>query len=487
MKKFSKYLTISLLLLLGLCCIGVLFLFFVPDSSIFGITYISKANEISTTPVSTSSVSRVVLNSRSYNVNIQTSDDGTIYAEMNSKSFGFVHKKHKLANLTQSKRSNSLTIDVIEPRGLIYKNNSIITLYLPKNTAIDLAIENKNAKVSVIDNAVKIKNLYYHANKGKLNLTNGSVTGTIDLNLEKSTCTFNKDFKTNNNATIIRTTTGKLVANETSLGNVEVLSSKRGSIYIAECKDFIFKPVKAGGVVVIDKLEQAQVNTSDTNFHFGKVLSGGTIEISDLGKVQISELNGSASITTSSGNVSIAKSLSPVYVKSRTGNITVNNAYQSVTIDAISGKVHVNFAKDAKTGKDGATNEYFRGLYANLKNADLTATGVEHVGKIGTNSGINAYGDAKVTISMRDVLGENDIKSYTNSIFVTVEKTATYTLTTNSTNGSVRVNLAQIPEYNGYTGITKRVTHVNCPSQCLNTLNVSTHSGHLTLIDTLVK
>jgi len=486
MKKVSKYITISLLLLLGLCCVGVLFLFFVPDSSIFGITYISKNVKVSTTPVSTSYVSRVVINSRSYDLNIVSSDEGNIYAEIDSKSFGFVHKKHKTANIVQSTRNNSVTIDVVEPHGFIYKNNSTITLYLPKNTAIDLAIHNKKAKVSVNDESVKINNLYYNAQKGKLNLLNGSIIGNLDLNLVKSTCTIFKDFKTNKNTTTINTTTGKLVARETVLGNVEVFSSKRGTIQILECKDFIFKPVTAGGTVQIDKLEQAQVNTSDTNFYFGLITSGGTIEISKSGLVQIGELNGDASITTDSGDIAVNKSLSPVYAKSRAGNISITDAYQKVTVDAISGKVFVSFAEDANSNINSATNEYYRTLHATLKNADLTAHGVEHVGAIDTNSGILAYGDAKVSVYMKNVYGKNAIKCNSNSLFVQVEKTAKYTLTTNSTQGSVRVNLAQIPEYNGYTNITKRITHVNSYSQCSDTLTVSTESGHLTLIDTLV-
>ena len=485
MKKVSKYLTITLLMLLGLCSVGVLFLFFVPDSSIFGITYISKQVQVASTPVSASSINRVVLNSRSYNVNIKSTNEGNIYAEIDSKSFGFVHKKNKTATISQNSYNNSLLLDIAEPKGFIYGNNSSVTLYLPKSSAMSLSINNKNATVTVNDESVTIKNLYYNANKGKLNLINGSVTGSIDLNLSKSTCTIYKEFKTNRNATTIKTTTGKLIAKESVLGNVEVLSSKRGTIQIFECKDFIFKPTVAGGVVGIDKLEQAQVITSDTNLYFGKITSGGTIEMSDSGKVQIEELNGSASITTKSGNITINKSLSPISVKSKTGNITINNAYQGVTIDAVSGKVTVSFAEDAKSDKNTATGEYYRTLHATLKGADLTAYGVEHVGEIGTNSGIYASGNGKVTIHMINVFGTNDIKTNSNSCFVKITKTATYTLTTNSSHGSVRVNLTQTPEYNGYTDITKRVTHVNSSSQCANTLNVSTESGHLTLVDTL--
>ena len=74
--------------------------------------------------------------------NATLSEDGNIYAEIDSKSFGFVHKKNKEANIVLSNRNNSLTFNVIEPHGVIYKNNSLVTLYLPANTVIDLAINN---------------------------------------------------------------------------------------------------------------------------------------------------------------------------------------------------------------------------------------------------------------------------------------------------------------------------------------------------------
>ena len=70
MKKFWKYFTILILLLIGLFCVGLLYLFFVPSAELFGIKYISLNKDVYTQEYAAESVNTVVLNSRSYDVNI---------------------------------------------------------------------------------------------------------------------------------------------------------------------------------------------------------------------------------------------------------------------------------------------------------------------------------------------------------------------------------------------------------------------------------
>ncbi len=486
MNKVVKYTIITLLLLFGLFCIGIIFLFFVPDSSIFGVTYISKSIELKTDPIAASSVSNITINSRSYYVTIKSTDDSSVHAEMRSKSFGFVNKKNKTPTLSQLYKDNTITLNITEPHGCMAKNGSTIALYLPKNKAFNISINNKNATVAMDDSNVKINDLNYSSEKGKLKLISGSINGEIDLNLAKSQCTVSEHIKTNNNALRLNITSGSFIATESSFGNIEVTQNKRGTIKIHECKDFIFKPITAGGVVVIDKLEQAQISTSDTNVYLGAIASGGTINVNASGNIHIANLTGAASITTHTGSIKVLRSNSPLFVKSKSGDITINEAYQPINVEANSGKVYIAFSQYAKTGLNSATNEYFRTLHANIHDANLTAYGVEHLGAIGSNSGFVSTGDGKVSIYMDNVYGQNAVKTASNNLFIQVEKSAVYTLTTASAHGSLRVNLAQIPEYNGYTETASRTTFVNSHSQSSNTLTVSTEAGSLTLLDTLV-
>ena len=486
MKKVAKYTIISLLLLLGLCCLGVLYMFFVPNAKLFGVTYISKNVKVASAHFDVTQFSGVKINSRAYDLNIVATDNDKVYAEIDSRSFGFVLEKNSKPEIEYSIKNGYLNLNIIEPHGFMLKNNSSVTVYLPNNLDLNVAISNKSANVYVADAGVCFNDLYYTSESGTLKLIKGSVEGALDLDLAKSVCTIDNTFLTNENALKLSLTSGKFLANETIFGNVEVKANKRGVIKIYQCKDFIYKPVSAGGSVHVSNLEQVQVNTSDTDLYLGKISSGGNINISASGNVSINELNGDAFVTTNSGIIAIGKSISPVSATTDSGNITINNAYQRVTVNANSGRVTVNFAEDAGTGFDNALNSYYRTLYAHLNNAYLSASGVEHVGAAGNNTGIDAYGNGRVWISMKNVYGENSIKSNSNNIFVQVEKTSIYTLTTSSSHGSVRVNLAQIAEYNGYTDISRRITYVNSTSISSNSLTVRTAGGHMVVVDTLL-
>jgi hypothetical protein len=158
MKKVWKYVIITLLMLLGLCCVGVLYLFFVPNSSLFGITYINNNKKLSSLKYDKEDVTEVVLNSRAYEINILTSSDSNIYTEVKSHSFGFVLTKNEVCDIKATLTNNILTLNVIEPYGLATPNNSEINLYLPANKSFDLTLINKKAKI-ILDTDIKINNL----------------------------------------------------------------------------------------------------------------------------------------------------------------------------------------------------------------------------------------------------------------------------------------------------------------------------------------
>ena len=100
MKNVVKYVTITLLMLLGLCCVGVLYLFFIPNSSIFNITYINHS-ELSTSKVyAANEVSHVVLNSRAYDIQVVSTKKENVKVEVFANSFGFVLTKNENVEYT---------------------------------------------------------------------------------------------------------------------------------------------------------------------------------------------------------------------------------------------------------------------------------------------------------------------------------------------------------------------------------------------------
>ena len=171
MKKVGKYLTITILLLTGLFFVGLLYLFFVPKSTLFGITFISYNEKTLTDYYESSQVEKVVLNSRSYAINVEASSNSKIYAKIENHSLGYVLEDNKDLKISQSVSNKTLKLTIVEPYGAAFKNNSLITLYLPKNEAVDLVIENKNANVVIEDDDVIIRTLTYTAEKGNFDVS----------------------------------------------------------------------------------------------------------------------------------------------------------------------------------------------------------------------------------------------------------------------------------------------------------------------------
>ncbi len=485
MKKVGKYVVITLLLLLGLCCVGVLYLFFIPNSTLFNISYLSKAKTIQTEKV-TEYVSSVTVNSRAYDVRIETTSEDEIYLKLVSKSFGFVLNKNKTADVKATIKNGSLTYDVTEPHGFIARNRSYIVLYIPEDSNLNLKLFNKKAKTTIKDEAVKINNLTYSTQSGDVFFEKGTIVGSLNLNLGNAEFYMGEKVKTFSNNIDLEINKGAFYAPESKLGNIEILSNNRGVVEINECLDLIHNTSKtSGGRIEIAKLELATVSTSDTNLIFGEICAGAVINLTQSGKVTIDTVSiNLVDITTNSGNIKIGESSAKLILTSDSGNITVGAATKEVSIHSNYGDAEIDFHKD--TPHFDNSNNYYRTLYADIKNGKLTATGVENIGS-GIDKGINVSGNARVYLTMTDVVGQNMLLGGNGNVSVVINHSSIYRLTTQSDSGNVRVNLAQIADSNGYTTKDTRVTLVNTVnSSTPNSLNISTKAGDLKVLDTLM-
>ena len=132
-------------MLLGLGCAGVLYLFFVPNSSLFNITYINYNIKKETSKYSSANISTIELNSRAYEIEILQSEDDNVYLKARATSFGFVNVKNKDFSIQSNLRNSTLTINIIEPHGFATSNLSSLKLYVPaeKNQGTIMTIRHK--------------------------------------------------------------------------------------------------------------------------------------------------------------------------------------------------------------------------------------------------------------------------------------------------------------------------------------------------------
>jgi len=493
MKKAGKYVILSLLLLLGLGCVGVLYLFFIPNSTLFNIKYINLNEKVKSFNYNISNVSNIYVNSRAYEVNLLPSNTNSIYVEVYSNSFGFVHKDHSSTRIDSTLKNGNLTFDIKEPYGFATKNSSYIRVYIPESSEVNVNLSNKKATTNIDSPTLKIKDLNYSTSKGQFNFYQGEITGSLKLNLNKSKFIVHSKVKTNNNNVEIKMTTAKFIASDSTFGNISIIENERGVINVHECITITANNENmktAGGQININKINsQANIRTGDTILTFGEV-ENATIDILNSGSVSIGTLNALSYITTNTGNIHIEKCEGPAVLHTYSGNITIPSAKKKISVQTTTGSANITFSEDAD--HYSPTDEYpSRILYARIYNGTLIAKGVEHVG-VSNNAnevdfeGIKVTGVGKVDITMNNVCGENEIIGNNGNVNVVVNYQSIYTLTTSSVLGNVRVNLLQTSNFNGYTSKLSTQTNVNCNTISSNLLNVSTHRGNLTLLDSMI-
>ena len=480
MKKVWKYLIITILMLLGLCCVGVLYLFFIPNSSLFNITYLHKSETVSAAPAEQSTVSRIVLNSRAYKVNIWSTKDQTVQLEVVSKTFGFVSTDNKHVKVSSNIKNNTLTFDIQEAYGFAILNGSHINLYIPQDKIYDLSLTNKSAQTNLLSTKIQINNFTYKTNSGDLNLEQGKISGGISLDLNRAVGSISNVFETNKNNISLKLTTGKFYAKNSTLGDVTISKNERGVISIKECNRLSSNIATAGGSINISKLAHINVKTSDTDIKITEVTDGAIVYLTKMGSVNIGTLKGVSDISTNSGSINLNVIESPLTLKTNSGNINVKAAKMTIDITSEYGDVVINFHKDAQSYLD---NNNSRVLIANIYNSKLTANGVEHIGLASADEGIKVRGNGRVYLNMKNVYGNNSIEGKNGNVKTVINKDSEYILTTQSNSGNVKVNLMQIASFGGYKTKTLTTTNVNCTSSA-NSLTVTTNNGDLTILDT---
>lgn len=482
MRTFWKYFLIIILLLIGLCAVGVLYLFFVPNSSLFGITYISYREDIYSKGYSTESISKVELNSRNYQVNVVPSSTDEISLKVYSNSLGFVLVKNSEVVINESVEGNTLIFNVTEPYGLATANSSYIELRVPAVDNLDITLTNRNATTYLNSSDLVINNLTYRTSNGDFNFESGVIRGSFDIELGNANFTIGPNVVTNNNNVTIAMTTGQFSAQESTLGDFTINQNNRGVFLIKQCNNFVININEGGGRVEIETVSRLNITSSDTNIYVENITDGATINLTKSGRVEISNIYGYSDIATNDGSIYIKNSTSPLILQSSDGHITVDSTIQRINASTEYGDINITFNEQAPSFSEDANA---RTATVRTNNGKVTLRGVENID-------VNLSENGRAEIYMNNVYGENILSGNTGSIYLVVRENPAnkYTLVTQSGSGYVSVNLMQHAT-GGYQTNERTETLVHFTSGDSaddlvwdeNVITVSTTSGDLIVRD----
>lgn len=456
--------------------IGVLYLFFIPNATLFGIDYISLNEVKYSNAYDSKNVNTIEMSSRGYKVKVISTDSENISAKVYANTLGFVKKKSSEVKINGQISSGVLDLDISEPHGWAWKGDSYIELYVPQSKSFDLKLDNKSAKTYISNQNTKIENLTYTTNSGYFYISNATINKDINLNLQKAKCYIEDNAKLNKNNITLSFTSGDLIAKNMDFGNVFINKNKGGTIDIKSC-DSITAKVNAGGRYTIGTAGIVDIVSEDTNVEIGTIDIGCFIELKESGKVNIANLNCSAaSIETNDGDIKIENVSSAVRLKSDEGDIVVKNATKSITAINKYGNISISFKEDIGSYDDSTT---YREVDITNNNGKVDVYGAEKVK-------INVSGKGRINVEMRNVVKDSVINGYIGDISVVVNKDAKFNLSAGGTTGSIRANFHNTVHSGGYTESNiPDVVPVNGGSS-ENSLTITSKKGDIKVIDTVI-
>ncbi len=476
MKAILRFIIIALVVALGLAMIGVLYLFFIPNATLFGIDYISLNEAKYSNAYNSATIDTIDLSSRGYTVKVVATDSDNISAKVYANTLGFVKKKSSEVKINGQITGGVLDLDISEPHGWAWKGNSYIELYVPQNKSFDLKLNNNSAKTYISNANTNIENFTYTTNSGYLYISNATINKDINLNLQKAKCYIEDNAKLNKNDITLSFTSGDLIAPNMNFAIVQINKNKSGTININSC-DSITAKVNAGGRYTIGTAGIVDIVSQDTNVEIGTITEGCSITLTKSGKVNINNINcAAANIVTNTGKIAIENANESVILKSDEGDITIKNATKLVTIDNKYGNINITFKSDI-AGYDSTTT--YRSAKITNYNGKVNVVGVENIDLTIGNKG-------RANIEMRDVKKENVISGNIGDISVVVNKDAKFNLSAGGTTGSIRVNFNDTIHSGGYTESNiPEIVPVNGGSE-ENKLTITNKKGDIKVVDTVL-
>ncbi|MBR1987513.1 MAG: DUF4097 family beta strand repeat protein [Clostridia bacterium] len=476
MKGIFRFIIIALIATLGLAMVGVLYLFFIPNATLFGIDYISLNKVYRSQAYNAEKIETIDLSSRAYEVRIVPTDSKNISVKIYANTLGFVKKKYSEVKLDATITGSVLDMNVSEPHGFAWKNDSYIELYLPQTKSYNLTLNNASSKTYLTSAKLKVKEFEYTTNTGNLYLENLEISQGIDLNLSKAKCYMEGNVKLNNNDIELSMSAGDLVAPKCSFKNVTVNKNKGGTIEIKSCEIFTAK-VNAGGRYSVGTADIVNIVSEDTNVNIGTITKGCSITLTKSGKVEVTNVNcPAASIETDTGSIKVKNANEAIRLKSIEGDIVVNNATKLVTAENEYGNIDITFKSDLDSYTKDTT---YRSVDLKNYNGKVSVHGVDNIKLKISNKG-------RANIEMNNVLKASTISGNIGDISVVINKDAKFNLSATGTTGSINVNFLEFEQSGGYTEDSiPDIVQINGGSS-ENSLTITNKKGDIKVLDTVL-
>jgi len=485
-KRILNFVLVTILLLLGLFCVGLLYLFFVPNSTLFGVTFISRNNKALSETYHYDDVQLVKLSANRFDIEICESPNNDIYVQTLDKSLGYTTVKNKNMIIKSELVNNVVTYTITEPTGALFKSSSYVKLFVPNQKIIDVKIVNNKSETIIEDSNVVVGNLSYTTKSGDIVFEKGKVKNKISLNLNKADCEFEREFQLEDANLDIKSTSGKVEAKRLNFNNVNILENKNAVIQINQCNSISQSNPSTGGKIEINKLNTASITAGDTNIIINEVAVGVNIDLKKSGYVKINSFldnsnSETSSIITNSGDITISNCKSSIIVNTKDGNINISNAYRYCKATSTSGNITISYAEDAQSfDADGIS----RSAYIVTTTGKINLTGVEYLPILEIKQ------DGSATVNFTNVLGENEIIANEGNIGVVIDMNAKFNFKSTSNAGDVKVNFTQTEKTGGWTDKripkdeNKDFISINNYNDTKNSLSITSTSGNIYVVDT---
>lgn len=484
-KRVLNIILITILLILGLFCVGLMYLFFIPDSTLFNITFVSRNNIAKSATFNYKMVETVKLETNRFATKICESPDENVYVEVTDKSLGYTLVKNKDLKIEHEYINNIVTFTVTEPTGVLFSASSEIRLYIPNEKTINVEIENKKSDTSLKDGNVQLGSFSYTTKSGDIVLEKGRILNKSTFNLDKASCEFKDKFYLKDADVEILLNSGKFNAKNVNLNNVKISKNVNGVILLNNCNTLTQDLETSNGRIEVNKLNLATITAGKTKITINEVTENINATFKNSGSISIGTLQNSERSTTSSistldGNISISNCKFSVLLESTGGNISVLNAYEFCQAKTVSGNISISYAEKALSASNGIS----RTAYIKTVSGNVYITGVDYISLLEITNGY-------ANINYNNICGKNFIKANEGKVDICLNMNSKYDFTAKTNSGKIKVNFTQTEKYNGWTetqfkNIENHIS-INNNEDHNNLLNVESSSGNIFVTDTNLK
>lgn len=333
-----------------------------------------------------------------------------------------------------------MKIETVEPTGFIWKNDSIITITLPKTKTLE-NLRIKTASTNIIfgdsESNCSINNLSFtstnHSLVSNMALTNIESLENLDLNVQSGRMVIDANIA---NAVNIETERAVIIFNKDIGGTVNI-SGNNPDIQFGYIPDSYISDIESGksstgltevnigGDLNLIELEKGSVRIAGTvsgcaylnksfvtfvanNINKGISCDEGLNDIKIIGALRVENADGTCQIKTTGAlfiNASHAK-----LVVDTSNNLTIKNAYESVDVISSGGNTNIAFNKMATS----------KTISVLQKNGNIEVSNIMDTASLTAENG-------KIIADFKNVSGNNNLRAKS-GVEVTIKDGEQFTL-----------------------------------------------------------